>query len=170
MLLDAIILVLFPLAMAFAASSDLVSMTISNRLQMALVAMFALAAASVGMPLEQLGMHVVACLAVLIPCFYFFARGWMGGGDAKLAAVIALWFGWNEYLVQFLLIASVYGAFVTLGILWFRNQILPQFVASQGWVLRLHHPKTGIPYGIAIAAGALSVFPMTAWMNLAVMS
>jgi hypothetical protein len=27
------------------------------------------------------------------------------------------------------------------------------------WLSRLHHPKTGVPYGIALAAAALAVYP-----------
>jgi prepilin peptidase CpaA len=168
MVLDALVFVLFPAMMAYAAASDLFSMTISNRIQIVLVAGFFLAAMAGGLPIEQIGLHVAACLAVLVAGFVCFAMGWMGGGDAKLAAAIALWFGIDFSLLQFLLIGSLYGAFLTFGIIWLRDQPLPALARTQGWIVRLHAPKTGIPYGIALSAGALSVFPLTFWMNLAI--
>jgi prepilin peptidase CpaA len=44
-----------------------------------------------GMPLAEIGMHVGRAAAVLVVAFVFFARGWIGGGDAKLAAATAMW-------------------------------------------------------------------------------
>src|ERR1043165_10166088 len=83
---DAVRLLLFPALMAFAASSDLLTMTISNRVSLILVAGFFFLAIWSGMPLADIGMHVLAALAVLAVTFTFFARGWIGGGGAKLAA------------------------------------------------------------------------------------
>jgi prepilin peptidase CpaA len=168
MLLSALVFVLFPAAMAYAASSDLVSMTISNRLQAILVVGFFAAAVAAGLPMDRIGLHLAAFAMVLVVGFGCFAMGWMGGGDAKLAAAIALWFGLDFTLLQFLLIGSVLGAFLTVGLMWLRDQPLPALAASQNWIVRLHHPKTGIPYGIALAAGALCVFPSSFWMNAAV--
>ena len=48
------------------------------------------------MPLAEIGMHVAAALAVLVVTFVFFSRGWIGGGDAKLAAATALWLGFDQ--------------------------------------------------------------------------
>src|SRR5438128_8899557 len=98
MLTDAIRLLLFPAMMAFAASSDLFTMTISNRVALALVAgFFALAFASGMAPADVLS-HMTAACAVLVVTFVFFARGWIGGGDAKLAAATALWFGFDHLM------------------------------------------------------------------------
>src|SRR5258705_11959758 len=91
MLTDAITLLLFPALMAFAASSDLITMTISNRISLLLIAGFFVLAVMTGMPLTEIGMHVGAAAAVLVVAFVFFARGWIGGGDAKLAAATAVW-------------------------------------------------------------------------------
>jgi prepilin peptidase CpaA len=43
---------------------------------------------------------------------------------------------------------------------------LPQFLAGREWVDRLHRPDGGVPYGIALAAAALIVYPQTEWMTL----
>jgi prepilin peptidase CpaA len=37
---------------------------------------------------------------------------------------------------------------------------------GQAWLLRLHHKETGIPYGIALALGALMVYPETPWIKM----
>src|SRR5215467_8085844 len=95
MMTEAIRLLLFPALMAFAASSDLFTMTISNRLSLALAGGFILLVLTTGMPLPAIGMHLAAGAVVLVISFGFFTRGWIGGGDAKLAAATALWFGFD---------------------------------------------------------------------------
>ena len=62
MIADAIRLLLFPALMAFAASSDLLTMTISNRISLILVGGFFFLAVWSGMPLADIGMHVGAAL------------------------------------------------------------------------------------------------------------
>ena len=63
MLTDAIRLLLFPALMAFAASSDLLTMTISNRLSLALAAGFFLLTLITGMSLAAIGMPLAAAAA-----------------------------------------------------------------------------------------------------------
>lgn len=160
---DVIRLLLFPALMAFAASSDLLTMTISNRLSLALAGGFFLLMIVTGMSLQAAGMHVAAAAVVLVVAFLFFSQGWIGGGDAKLAAATALWFGF-DYLLDYLIYASLFGGALTLAIIQFRKIPLPAMLARQGWILRLHETDAGIPYGIALAAAALAVYPKTGWM------
>lgn len=164
MIRELLILGLFPAAMAYAASSDLVSMTISNRLSLALALGFFAVAFLIGMPLADIGRHVLASLVVLAAAFFCFARGWIGGGDAKLAAATALWLGF-VHLMDYLLIASFAGGALTLVLLYMRKMPLPVVLARQEWIARLHHPRTGIPYGIALAAAGLIVYPDTVFMR-----
>ena len=124
MIADAIRLLLFPALMAFAASSDLLTMTISNRVSLVLVGSFFVLAIWSGMPLADIGMHVGAALAVLVVTFVFFARGWIGGGDAKLAAATALWLGFDQ-LLNYFIFASLFGGVLTLAIMRFRLMPLP---------------------------------------------
>ncbi len=163
---DEIRLLLFPALMAFAASSDLFTMTISNRLSLALTAGFFLLALISGMTLPVLGMHLAAAALVLVVAFIFFARGWIGGGDAKLVAATALWFGFG-HLLDYLIWASLFGGALTLLLLQFRRLDLPQVLARQKWIERLHDAGAGVPYGIALAAAALIVYPTTPWMTAA---
>jgi prepilin peptidase CpaA len=163
MLTDAIRLLLFPALMAFAASSDLLTMTISNRISMALAGGFLLLALVTGMSLPVLGMHLAAAALVLAIAFTCFAFGWIGGGDAKLAAATALWLGF-AHLLDYLIYASLFGGALTLAIVYFRGVPLPQAFVGLPWAERLHRSDSGVPYGIALAAAALFVYPHTAWM------
>jgi len=157
-------LIFFPALMAFAASSDLLTMTISNRVSLVLVAGFFALAGMSGMAALEIAYHVAAALAVLLVAFVFFARNWIGGGDAKLAAATALWLGF-DHLLEYLLYASVFGGVLTLLLLQFRFLPLPGRLASQEWLQRLHRKNGGVPYGIALAAAALVVYPQTQWMT-----
>jgi prepilin peptidase CpaA len=164
MLIQAVSLLLFPALMAFAASSDLLTMTISNRVTLALFAGFFVLAFVSGMSQQQLLSHIGAGFAVLSVTFVFFARGWIGGGDAKLAAVTALWFGFDQ-LLEYALYASLLGGVLTLAMIRFRLLPLPQILARQEWLKRLHQLDAGVPYGIALAAAALLIYPETQWMK-----
>jgi prepilin peptidase CpaA len=164
MILDLARMLLFPALMAFAASSDLFTMTISNRVSILLVAGFLVLACFSGMDAQTMLSHAGAGLAVLTVAFACFAMGWMGGGDAKVAASIALWFGFG-HLLDYLLYASLFGGALTLLLLQFRQWPLPFKLSSQPWLLRLHDKDTGIPYGIALATGALVIYPQTEWMQ-----
>ncbi len=162
MLADAIRLVLFPAAMAFAASSDLVAMTISNRVSLTLVGGFIILALLGGMSAPDVASHVIAAGLVLVAAFGGFARGWIGGGDAKLAAATALWLG-ADHLMDYMLYASIFGGALTLMLLQFRMLPLPAPLARQPWIMRLHEKGGGMPYGIALAAAALVVYPHSGW-------
>jgi prepilin peptidase CpaA len=164
MIADILRLMLFPALMAFAAASDLFTMTISNRVSLLLVAGFLVLAPLSGMSLEQFLSHAGAGLAVLAVAFGCFAMGWVGGGDAKVAAAAGLWFGF-AHLLDYLLYASLFGGALTLLLLQFREWPLPYHFAGQGWLLRLHSKESGIPYGIALAIGALTIYPQTEWIR-----
>lgn len=154
------LLVVFPAIMAYAAASDLLSMTISNRISLLLVALFALCAWWLGLSWNQMGLHLAAGILVLAICFGFFAAGWMGGGDAKLAAATALWFGFGE-MMPYLLYAAVFGAILTLAIVKLRKHPLPAMAEHWPWLRRLHAADQGVPYGIALALSALMILPET---------
>ena len=164
MILDIARLLLFPALMAFAAASDLFTMTISNRVSLALVAGFLALALLGGMGLHDFLMHLGAGAAVLVAAFACFAMGWVGGGDAKVAAGVALWFGF-DHLLNYLLYASLFGGALTLLLLQFRQWPLPYPLNGQAWLLRLHDKQSGIPYGIALAIGALMIYPETEWIK-----
>ena len=164
MILDLARLLLFPALMAFAAASDLFTMTISNRVSLALVAGFLILALASGMGFPEILSHIGAGATVLAVAFGCFAMGWVGGGDAKVASTAALWFGF-AHLMDYLLFASVVGGALTLLLLQFRQWPLPYALTGQVWLTKLHAKDSGIPYGIALAIGALMVYPETDWVK-----
>jgi prepilin peptidase CpaA len=164
MLTEAIGLTLFPAMMAFAAASDLLTMTIANRVSLALVGGFVLLAVLSGLSGPELLSHAGAAAAVLAVAFVCFACGWIGGGDAKLAAATALWLGLS-HLFDYLVYASILGGALTLLIIQFRTLPLPHVLVGKEWAERLHRQGGGVPYGIALAAAALLVYPQTEWMT-----
>ena len=163
MILDIARLFFFPALMVFAAASDLLTMTISNRISLLLVAGFAVLAMIGGMTGAELVQHGAAGLIVLAVSFFFFAMGWIGGGDAKIASAAALWLG-LPHLLDYLLAASLFGGALTFLLLQFRLWPLPYIFVNQAWLVRLHIKDADIPYGIALALGALLIYPDTRWI------
>jgi prepilin peptidase CpaA len=160
-----LLVALFPLAMAFAAISDLTKMTISNKLAIVLVAGCLALAPATGMGWQDLALHGAAGAVVLVVTFGFFAAGWIGGGDAKFAAAVSLWVGWSG-LLEYLALAALFGGALTLIILSYRQAVLPGFVTRQPWLMRLHDQKSGVPYGVALAAAGLWTYPDSIWMKV----
>ncbi len=156
------LLLVFPAAMFFAAAMDLFTMTIPNRISLALIASFAIAAPLCGLPAMAYASHLGAGLLMLGIGFLMFWRGWVGGGDAKLIASAALWVGLPQ-LLNYLLLVTLAGGVLAMAIMLFRSVALPPIVAVQPWAARLHDKDGGIPYGIAIAVAAIWIYPSTAW-------
>ena len=159
-------LAVFSIAMIFGALWDLTTMTIPNRLTIALVAAFVLMAPLVGLSLQQIGLHMAAGVAVLLVGMVLFGLGWIGGGDAKFVAAVALWIGWQD-LLAYLLLAALAGGALTLLLLFLRRLPLPDLLWRRAWIARLHDRSAGVPYGIALATAGLIVLPRTIWIELA---
>lgn len=155
--MSTIALLFFPFAMALAASSDLLTMKISNKLVLVLVAGFFVVAIAVNLPLQQLALHVLCAMLVLVVGFVLFAMRWIGGGDAKLAAATTLWLGFGLTL-PFVVYAGLFGGALTLLILALRHFPLTPFLARYSWLERLHNPKSGVPYGVAMAIAGMMVY------------
>ncbi|MBZ0218717.1 MAG: prepilin peptidase [Fimbriimonadaceae bacterium] len=150
--------------MAFAAASDFFSMKIPNYVSLALVAGFGLLAPLVGMPLETIGIHVAIGVFALAVCFGLFAGGYIGGGDAKLLASTSLWFGW-PLVFTFLIYTTLFGGLLALILVSIRKIPLSESLIQHEFVARLHEDGGPAPYGIAIAASALLVYPTSFWMT-----
>jgi prepilin peptidase CpaA len=156
-------LVLFPLAMIYAGLMDLVTLKIRNTLVIAIGCGWLVLAPLAGFSLSEMGASAAVGAVVLVITFTFFALGWIGGGDAKLAAVTALWFRPEEAFMYFAY-ASVLGGILTLVILQLRTSAIPMLFYRVPWIAQLHDSRTGVPYGAAMAPAALLVFPDTAWV------
>ncbi len=148
-------LCLFCLCMAVSMATDLSHMIISNRLVLFLVALFVVFAVSADWSAARLGLHAATGGAVLLLTFGAFALGWMGGGDAKLIAATALWFGPTLALWDYLFFASLLGGVLTLTILLARACLRP--TTGNPSVDRLLDPASGVPYGVALGAAGILV-------------
>jgi prepilin peptidase CpaA len=160
--LDLAILTVFPAAVAFAGCMDLFTMTIPNRVSLALVAGFAVLAPFAGLTGSDMLSHLGAGLLVLAMGILLFIPGWFGGGDAKLAAAVALWLGFG-HIVEYLLAVALLGGAMAGVFMAMRAHPLPIALSTQTWAVRLHGGRSGIPYGLALAAGALLLYPHTEW-------
>lgn len=154
-------LFVFPVLMAFAASSDLLTMRIANWLVIAVALLYFALALLAQLPLVDIGMSLAAAAIVLVIAFAFFAFGWIGGGDAKLVAATTLWVGFG-LMLPYLIYAALLGGGLTLVILALRRYPLPPSLQRVKWIDRLHDAKSGVPYGITLAVAALLVYPQTA--------
>jgi len=163
-MLEVIILLLFPLAMFYAAASDMFSMTISNKVSLVLVTSFIVLSWAIGMDLQAIAWHWALAAVVLVCGIGFFAIGLMGGGDVKLAAATSLWLGW-EHTLPYLVMASFMGGVLTILIILARAWSLPIYLLKIQWIARLHDKDKGVPYGIALGPAAVMVYPDTPWMQ-----
>jgi prepilin peptidase CpaA len=166
MLKDALLITLFPACMAFAAATDLITMTVPNRIAILLVVGFFVAAPLAGLGLNAVGLHLLIGMLALALAFGCFAMGWIGGGDAKLFAAASLWLG-PELVFTYSVTTALLGGALTLLIMLWRGMPLPVAFAGQNWLVRLHDAKQGVPYGIALAAAGLLAYPETAFMAAA---
>lgn len=164
-MLTATLLIVFPFAMLYAAFSDLVSMTIANRVPVILSVAYIGIALVLGIPATEIVAHLGVGLACLAVTFGFFAAGWMGGGDAKLIAATALWFGPTQTLMEYLVISSIFGGILTIGLITARIKLVP--VTGIDFVDHLLERETGIPYGIALGAAGLTTYSSSAWIEFA---
>jgi prepilin peptidase CpaA len=167
MIAQAIVLALLPCLLAYACFSDLFTMRISNRVCLFVLGLFPIAAVVAGMGSADIGMHLLTGAAVLAVSFTLFAFGWVGGGDAKLVAAAAAWFGF-DLVLDFLALSCLLGGALTLGILVLRQHPMPAGLRRQDWLMHLHAQTTGIPYGIALGAAALIILPHSAVWRLAI--
>ena len=158
-------LLVFPALVILGALRDLTSYTIPNWISGLLILGFAPAALLVGLPLPAMGLHLGVGATALMIGMAMFALNWIGGGDAKLFAASALWLGWPGSL-EFLVVTGLAGGVLTFALFGLRSPLVRPYVLSgPGWVNRLAEPKGDLPYGVAIAVGALVAFPGSALMK-----
>lgn len=156
------LLLIFPALVIVAALKDVTSYTIPNWISLGLIAAFVPAAAVSGASLPVIGLCLATGLGALLLGMGMFAAGWIGGGDAKLFAAAALWLGWPATF-PFMLVTGLAGGALTLAILGLRSGWLePILAGSPAWVRKLGAQGGDIPYGVAIAIGALVAFPQGA--------
>lgn len=146
MLLISILFLLLPALLVWAAVNDALSRLIPNGVVAALALTFPAAALLAGWPSSLVAAHFACGAVVCAATFGLFSLGVFGGGDAKLFSAAALWFGW-DWIAAFTIATSLFGGVLAL------LYVLPRLIGGRGQA-----PAT-LPYGLAIAAGGLYLFP-----------
>ena len=139
-----LLLVLLALILVIAAVIDVRTFTISNRLNLAVALLAPAFWWSTGLSLwPEIAIQVALAAGVFLLFAVAFYAGLMGGGDVKLAAALALWFP-PAAMLTFVIYMSVAGGLLTLIVM-----IIHKLRKKQG--------KPEVPYGVAIAVGALAL-------------
>ncbi len=155
-----ILIVIFAGLVCAAALSDAVRFIIPNWLCGVIALVFPIAAFAAGFSWPLFGFHILAGLLGLLIGFALFAPGWIGGGDAKMFAAVAVWMGWEQLFV-FLLHTVVAGGVLVLILLALRHGA-PWVRIPAGWLSKTALEKGApVPYGLAIAAGVFWTLPAT---------
>ena len=161
-MLQVAVLTVLPAAVAFAAAMDLFTMKIPNAISLLLVLAFFPMALFAGFDPWSIAVHLAAGVLMLVVGVLLFIAGWFGGGDAKLMAAVGLWIG-ADNLLAYTLYVALAGGLIAVVFFSARAVPLPRVLLGEAWALRLHRHDSGIPYGLALASGALLVYPHTVW-------
>lgn len=166
MIAQALVLFCLPFLLVVAAGWDLTTFRIPNFLSLVLGVLFVVFVMVAGRDLSFIGWHLLAGLSGLLAGFILFALRAIGGGDAKLFAVVALWLGFGD-LLPYAVLVSICGGVLTLALLVARQWPLPARLTRHAWVLALHDTRAGIPYGVALATAGCLLLPHTEIFRLA---
>lgn len=142
----------FTILLTIAALNDIATMTIPNWVSVALVCLFPVAAIAAGMHWTQLATHFAVAVVIFAAGFAMFAFNIVGGGDVKAFAAASLWTG-AAALGDFALTTAIAGGVLAIVMLAMRKLAKPN-ERQPAFLNRLLDPARGIPYGVAIAAGA----------------
>lgn len=159
-----VVLGVFPALVIVGGLHDLITMKIPNWISLALIGAFFPVALLIGATPTDIALHAGVGVAALLVGMAMFALRWIGGGDAKLLAATCLWMGVSGVAPFLIWTGLAGGAFCLL--LMAGRQYFPLVApsVSQGWVNTLMEPDGDIPYGVAIAVGALMALPESGLM------
>lgn len=166
MIVWTLVMGVLPALLIAAAAYDLTSFTIPNKLQLILLAGFAVFVVAAGFSLPMVAWHLAAGIIGFGLGLALFGFGYVGGGDAKLFAVLLLWLGLKD-LMSYAILTAILGGLITLTFLILRRFPFPALFLKQPWLLRLHDSKAGIPYGVALVAGLFAILPQSEIFRIA---
>ena len=166
----AVILIIFPVLLIYAAIGDIRNLRIPNWLNGLIFAAFFPVALILGMPLEMIPWHLLSFAVALALGIALFSFGFIGGGDGKMLAAAGVWFGWGDPLLTFIMLTALAGGVQSvLQLIW---RIMSTEIGVWGregaMKTKLLSWKKDLPYGLAIAAGALLTMPnqVTWWSSV----
>ncbi len=160
-------LMLFPLLMILGGAGDVMTRRIPNSVVVGTAALFLPAALVTGMPLWIMSLHVATAAVLLVLGFGLFSFGVVGGGDAKMMAAVGLWLGF-PCSILFITFSALAGGLLAAAMgLWFL--VTMEGGVHSTWFDKAVSPlKPSVPYGFALAAGAILATPFSWWMRAAI--
>jgi prepilin peptidase CpaA len=164
-LLQIALLSVFPAMVIVAGLRDVTSYTIPNWISFGTFVAFFPTALALGLPLQTVGVNVGIGVIALVLGVIMFGLGWIGGGDAKLFAAAGFWLGFPSF-ITFTAVTAIAGGLLAVGLLGMRSLWVRRYVVGgPPWFERLTTHGENVPYGVAIAAGALFAYPSSALMQ-----
>lgn len=148
----------FLFLMLCAVWTDVRQFTIPNWIPGVMIALWLAAAPFLDLSWGQAGLALASGVGVLALGLVLWAPGWVGGGDVKLLAAGALWFGWPD-IMTFLLMTVVAGGVLSVVLVLLRSAARMVPSASPVLSVGVLAPGKPAPYAVAIAAGALITLP-----------
>lgn len=152
-----LVIMVFLTPMLWACVTDFTTMTIPNWISIYLIAAYFVIAPMAWQGWADFATHLMVFAATFSVCLFFFAIGGFGGGDAKLLAATSIWWVWQDMFVYILATAVIGGAiafFLMIGRKW-----VPARILSNKYMMLQFKDEKRMPYGLALAAGALLTLP-----------
>lgn len=155
---------------AMAAVSDFKGFRIPNIVSVVIIIAFVLAFGVTSLTGQRefifgtYASHGAAALVVLVVTAIMFCLKQLGAGDSKFATAVALWVGLSG-LAAFLFYMAMAGG-VIAGLSLALKQWKPlKNPPAESWLAKAQEGHPSVPYGIAIALGALASFVYTGYFS-----
>ncbi len=136
---------------------DVTRLRIPNSIPALVIGLFALKVI-LGVETGPWMLHVPIAIAALALGFLAFAVQMLGGGDAKLIAALALWYG-PELVVSFVTITGIAGGVLAVSLVLVRKSVLAAAIAPDVDPSPPRHPlldpMAPVPYALPITLAAL---------------
>ncbi len=161
--MEVVIKSLLPALMIIGAATDVTSFRIPNWLTATTAALFIPVALYAGMPLVDFGWHLSMGLILFVAGYILFSLRVFGGGDAKLLAAAGLWFGFGQTL-PFLAYTVLTGGVLALVVLGLTVLHIQFDVTGSSLRDSIRKITPRVPYGFALAVGAILATPGAWWM------
>jgi prepilin peptidase CpaA len=160
---------LLPALVIVAALTDVSAYRIPNWLTGSMTILFFPMAFASGMPLDVFSWHLVTGFALFFAGYAIYAAGLWGGGDAKMMTAIGLWFG-PDHIMSFLFFTAICGGIVAIVYAIWYHIVMSLSVhssdANLSYIQRFNKLCPNLPYGLALAVGAIMAFKQTWWMGI----
>ena len=155
----------------YAALSDIRGFTIPNHYSLVVMGAFVVAYFILWVSKHEgifysFSSHLIAMVVMFgITAALFGARA-IGAADSKLATAFALWVGFNPGLIALLFYTTVVGGLMGLATLAMRKWKPFRSAKAGSWIAQAQAGENKVPYGVAIACGALASFVKLGYFDM----